>query len=63
MTLGLTLQTVGTLFIGFSALAVHHRVSTQTVIDTSVTKAMGIERKIGIVGLALILIGYLLQIL
>ncbi|MBI4239401.1 hypothetical protein HY620_00225 [Candidatus Uhrbacteria bacterium] len=60
---GLTLQTVGTLFIGFSALMVHHRVSTQAIIDTSVTKSMDIERKIGILGLALIFIGYLLQII
>ncbi|MBI2644804.1 hypothetical protein HYW94_01335 [Candidatus Uhrbacteria bacterium] len=62
-TIGLTLHTVGTLFIGFSALMVHHRVSTQTIIDASVTKSMDSERKIGILGLALICIGYLLQII
>ena len=39
-TLGLTLQTAGTIFIGIAALTVHHRVFTQTIIDRSVTKMM-----------------------
>jgi hypothetical protein len=61
--IGLTINTVGTLFIGFSALAVHHRVATRAIIDRSVTQAMGLERKIGFLGLALVLIGYFLQVI
>lgn len=62
-TIGLTLQTAGTLCIGFAALMVHHRVASQAIIDRSVTRAMNNERKIGFVGLALLFIGYILQII
>lgn len=62
-TIGLTLQTVGTLCIGFAALMVHHRVASQAVIDGSVTRVMNNERKIGFFGLAFVFIGYVLQII
>lgn len=62
-TIGLTLHTAGTLLIGFAALMVHHRVSSQAIIDRTVTRAMRLEQKLGIVGLFLVLIGYILQIL
>lgn len=62
-TLGLTFHTAGTIMIGFAALMVHHRVSSQAFIDRSVTRAMKLEQKIGIMGLLLVFIGYILQIL
>lgn len=62
-TIGLTLQTAGTLCIGFAALMVHHRVASQAIIDRSVTQVMTFERKIGSLGLALVFIGYVLQII
>lgn len=60
---GLTLHTAGTLLIGFATLMVHHRVSSQAIIDRTVTRAMRLEQKLGIAGLILVFIGYVLQIL
>lgn len=62
-TVGLTLHTAGTLLIGFAALMVHHRVSSQALIDRAVTRAMRLEQRLGIVGLLLVFIGYIFQIL
>lgn len=61
--IGLTLQTAGTLCIGFATLMVHHRVASQALIDRSVARVMNNERKIGFAGLALVFIGYILQII
>ncbi|GBE17024.1 hypothetical protein BMS3Abin15_00858 [bacterium BMS3Abin15] len=59
----LTLDALGTILIAFAALRVHYRVLNEHKIDKKVFKAMKRERLIGITGVTLVLIGYLIQII
>ena len=61
--LALTLQTLGTLFVAYAALRVHHRFLTEHQIDEKVFTSMKREQAIGLMGVTLIIIGYLVAIL
>jgi hypothetical protein len=61
--LGFTISTIGTLMIAFAALRVHHRVLSEHKIDNHVIRVMKRERVIGITGVFLIIIGYVLELL
>ena len=61
--LGITLDTIGTIIIAYMALRVHARVSKETRIDAYVTKEMHLERILGIVGVVLIVAGYVFQVI
>jgi len=57
-----TLETIGTVFIAFAALRVHHRVLNEHKIDEQVFSEMKRERKIGIMGVFLVIAGYSLHV-
>jgi len=59
---GLTTGTLGTILIAYTALRVHHRVRKEHAIDSVVEKEMGKEMRIGVAGIALVIIGYVLQL-
>lgn len=59
---GFSLDVMGKVLVAFMALRVHHRVWQEHKIDSAVFKAMRKERVVGMVGIGLILAGYLLQV-
>ncbi|MEX0933799.1 MAG: hypothetical protein WD003_00870 [Candidatus Paceibacterota bacterium] len=60
--MGLTLEVLGTLFIAYAALRVHHRVLREHKIDRKVFTTMKIEQFVGWSGVVLVVAGYLLEI-
>jgi len=60
--LGLTLEVIGTVMIAYTVLAVHYRVRKEHKIDEVVFKHMRREQTVGIIGILLIIAGYILQI-
>lgn len=60
--IGLSLEVLGTVMIAYTALSVHHRVRKEHKIDEVVFKHMKREQAVGIIGIVLIIAGYLLQI-
>lgn len=61
--IGITLDTIGTIIIAYMALRVHGRVREETRIDAYVMKEMRLERILGVIGVTLIVAGYVLQII
>jgi len=61
--IGLTLQTIGELFIGFVVLFVHHRVLSERKIDLRVFKSIQLEQILGVIGILLIIAGYVIRVL
>ena len=53
------LQTVGDLMIGYAALKVHFRFWQEHKVDEVVFREMKREQRIGILGLLLIIIGFI----
>jgi len=60
--LGFTIDLIGKVMVGFTAIMVHHRVWKEHRIDEAVFKEMRREQFIGLIGVALIIAGYVLQI-
>lgn len=60
--LGFTLDVIGKIMVAYTAIAVHRRVWKEHKIDKAVFATMKNEQVIGIIGIILIVIGYLLQI-
>lgn len=60
--IGLTLQTIGEIFIAFTVLKVHERVLKEHRIDDNVFKVIKLEQMLGIFGIIFIVIGYVLSI-
>ncbi|MBU0648399.1 hypothetical protein KJ855_04440 [Patescibacteria group bacterium] len=60
--IGLTLDVVGTLLIAFAAIMVHHRVLYEHQIDREVENTMKREQIVAKLGVALVIIGYVLQL-
>lgn len=60
--LGFTLDVIGKIMVAYTAIAVHRRVWKEHKVDEVVFRAMKKEQVIGIIGIILIIIGYLLQI-
>jgi len=58
-----SIQTLGTVFIAFAALRVHHRVLFEHQIDEKVFREMKRERKVGLLGMFLVILGYLLNVI
>ncbi|MBI2430592.1 MAG: hypothetical protein HYV39_01090 [Candidatus Levybacteria bacterium] len=61
--IGFTLQVIGEVMIGLTAIMVHRRVWKEHKINPVVYKEMQREQTIGIIGIILLIIGYLLQII
>lgn len=60
---GITIGTVGKLMIAWTAIAVHRRVLLEHKIDKKVFQEMVLERKVGLGGVVLIVIGWGLEVL
>lgn len=60
--LGVTLDVLGKILISYTALAVHFRFWQEHKIDEKVVAEMKHEQRLGLLGIAFIIIGYSLQI-
>jgi len=60
---GLTIDTLGEILLGITVLMVHHHVIKEHHIDMDVLRSMKRERIFGVLGIVLIIIGYILQVL
>lgn len=60
--LGHTLDVTGKVMIAYTAIAVHHRFRKEHKIDEAVFKQMRKEQVIGVIGIILIIAGYILEI-
>jgi len=58
----LTLHVMGTVFVAYAALRVHHRVLNEHKIDKKVLQTMHLEQVIGWTGIGMIIIGYFISI-
>lgn len=54
---------VGTLLIAYAALSVHHRFRHEHKVDERVFSAMSMEIRLGFVGIALIIISFVMKVL
>ncbi len=59
---GHTIDVIGKVLVAFTAISVHTRFWREHKIDEEVFTAMKKERTLGIVGIALIIIGFFLQL-
>lgn len=55
-------HTVGTIFIAYAALRVHHRMLTEQKVDRTVLKEMRREQIAGILGVLLIVISFAIDV-
>lgn len=60
--IGSTLDILGKVLLGLTVIQVHTRVMKEHKIDELVLKAMQKERKLGFLGIVLMVLGYLLQL-
>ncbi len=60
--IGFILDLIGTVMIAYTVLSVHYRVRKEHKIDEVVFKHMRREQAAGIIGISLIIIGFLLQL-
>ena len=60
--LGFTLDVIGKLLVGFTAIMVHHRFLLEHKVDEFVFKTMQRERFLGVIGIVLIILGYIFQV-
>ncbi len=60
--IGFTLDVLGKILVAYTAIMVHYRVWREHKIDEKVFRAMKKESLVGILGVALMVIGYFLQI-
>lgn len=60
--LGFTLDVIGKIMVAFTAVMVHHRFLKEHKVDEKVFRIMRREQIVGITGIVLIVIGYLLQL-
>lgn len=58
-----TLDMIGSVLIGWAALRVHYRVLHEHKIDRRVFRTMRVEQNLGMLGIGLVVVGYLLHIL
>lgn len=59
---GLIAELIGTLTIAYAALAVNHRFRHEHKVDEAVFKTMGVEAKIAVIGIFLIVTGFCAQV-
>lgn len=61
-TFGFSLTTIGEILIGYTVIKVHSRITKEQKIDGQVISEMSKERKVALFGIALIIIGFTMQI-
>jgi uncharacterized membrane protein len=60
--IGFTLDVLGKLLVAYTTIRVHHRFRMEHKIDKRVFTAMRLEQTLGFIGIALIILGYFLQL-
>lgn len=60
--LGFTLDVIGKVMVAFTAIMVHRRFRKEHKVDERVFRSMRREQLLGIIGISLIIIGFILQI-
>ena len=60
--LGFSLDVLGKIMVAFTAIMVHHRFRKEHKVDEKVFRSMRREQVVAVVGIALIVAGYLLQL-
>jgi len=60
--IGFTLDVIGKILVGYTSIRVHHRFWMEHKIDKKVFRAMKLEQSLGMLGITMIIIGYLLQV-
>lgn len=60
--LGYTLDVVGKIMVAFTAIMVHHRFRKEHKVDERVFRSMRREQLAGLLGIALIILGFFLQL-
>jgi hypothetical protein len=63
LNLGFTIQIAGELLIAVMVLRVHHRVLHEHKMDKKVFATMKREQLIGYIGVACLVVGYLVQVM
>ena len=63
LLLGITLGTIGKLVLGVAVLRVHVYIIREHKIDDVVLKALRREQTVTLIGLALIVVGYVLEVM
>ena len=61
--LSTTLDAAGTVLIAYTALRVHDRVQKERVVDARVSAEMKREQRLGVIGIALIVCGFVLALI
>jgi uncharacterized membrane protein YidH (DUF202 family) len=62
LVLGLTLRTLGEVIIGLSIIRVHIRIMQEHKLDKKVYRSIHKEKFWAVVGVALIIVGYFLEV-
>lgn len=57
------MQTLGELFIAYTVLSVHKRILKEHQIDKKVIKTIKFEQSLGVLGIILIVLGFITQTL
>lgn len=60
--IGFTIEVLGKLLVSYTVIMVHHRVWKEHKIDDLVFEEMRRERVLGVIGFALIVLGYAFQV-
>lgn len=60
--IGFTFETIGKILVAYAALRVHYRFRKEHKVDRKVFSTMHKEQVIGVIGIALIILGYVIQI-
>ena len=60
--IGFTFETMGEILVAYTVIMVHHRVWKEHKIDKKVFMEMRREQVLGIIGIAFIVTGYLIQV-
>lgn len=60
--LGFTLDVIGKIMVAFTAIMVHHRFLKEHRVDEKVFRVMRREQLVGVIGILLIIIGFILQL-
>ena len=60
--IGFTLDVLGKVMVAFTAIMVHYRFRKEHRIDERVFRSMRREQLLGIIGIFLIILGFLLQV-
>lgn len=61
--IGITLDVIGKILLGLTVLLVHHKILKERRIDQYVIKEIKLEWTLGILGISLMVIGYVFELI